>query len=111
VIAPAVERFGPTWLLMSAGFDAHRADPITDLGLTAGDFAALTARAMSFVPSGRAIAMLEGGYDLDALSASTRAVLGVLAGADSASEPMSSGGPGAADVDAVRDLWRSVAES
>ncbi len=46
VIAPAAERFAPTWLLISAGFDAHRDDPITELGLTAGDFAALTARAM-----------------------------------------------------------------
>ena len=34
----------PTWLLISAGFDAHRRDPLTDLGLTAGDFARLTAR-------------------------------------------------------------------
>jgi acetoin utilization deacetylase AcuC-like enzyme len=111
VIAPVVERFDPTWLLISAGFDAHRADPITDLGLTAGDFAALTARAVSLVPPGRTIAMLEGGYDLDALSASTRAVLGVLAGADTESEPVSSGGPGAADVDAVRDLWLDRADT
>ncbi len=41
VIAPVVDRFAPTWLLISAGFDAHRADPLTDLGLSAGDFAAL----------------------------------------------------------------------
>ena len=105
VVAPAVERFAPTWLLISAGFDGHRADPITDLGLSAGDFAALTARAMSFVPPGRTIAMLEGGYDLDALSASTRAVLGELAGADVVSQPQTSGGPGRAEVDAVRAVW------
>jgi acetoin utilization deacetylase AcuC-like enzyme len=109
VIAPAVERFAPTWLLISAGFDAHRADPITDLGLTAGDFAALTSRATAFVPTGRTIAMLEGGYDLDALSASTRAVLGVFAGTDIAAEPASNGGPGAAEVDAVEAVWRDLA--
>ena len=50
VIAPIVDRFEPTWLLISAGFDAHRADPLTDLGLSAGDFADLTARALQHVP-------------------------------------------------------------
>jgi len=39
VVAPLAEEFAPGWLLISAGFDAHRADPLTDLGLTAGDFA------------------------------------------------------------------------
>ena len=68
VVAPVVERFAPTWLLISAGFDAHRDDPLTELGLTAGDFGLLTSRALSFVASGRCVAMLEGGYDLDALS-------------------------------------------
>jgi acetoin utilization deacetylase AcuC-like enzyme len=110
VIAPAVEKFAPTWLLISAGFDAHRADPITDLGLTAGDFAALTARAMSCVTPGRTIAMLEGGYDLDALSASTRAVVGVFAGADAAVEPSSNGGPGKEEVDAAREVWLNQAD-
>ena len=46
VIAPVVERFAPTWLLISAGFDAHRDDPLTELGLTAGDYPLLTARAL-----------------------------------------------------------------
>ena len=44
VVVPLAEEFAPDWLLVSAGFDAHRADPLTDLGLTAGDFADLTAR-------------------------------------------------------------------
>jgi acetoin utilization deacetylase AcuC-like enzyme len=105
IIAPAVERFGPGWLLISAGFDAHCDDPITDLGLTAGDFAVLTTRAMSLVPPGRTIAMLEGGYDLDALNASTRAMLGVFSGAKVASQPTSAGGPGGSEVDAVKAVW------
>src|SRR4051812_5820704 len=42
VLAPLVEAFAPTWLLVSAGFDAHRRDPITSLGLTAGDFSLIT---------------------------------------------------------------------
>ena len=63
-------RSQPTWLLLSAGFDAHRADPLTDLGLSAGDFADLTAElARPSPPPGRRLAFLEGGYDLDALAA------------------------------------------
>ena len=100
------------WLLISAGFDAHRADPFTDLGLSAGDFAALTARALQHVPAGRTVAMLEGGYDLDALTDSTAAVLGVLAGVEVATaERATNGGPGAAAVDAVRQHWHRPAPS
>jgi acetoin utilization deacetylase AcuC-like enzyme len=106
VVAPVVERFAPTWLLISAGFDAHRDDPLTELGLTAGDYPLLTARALQFVPPGRCVAMLEGGYDLDALSSCAAGVLATLAGADVASgEAPSSGGPGASAVDAVGRLW------
>jgi acetoin utilization deacetylase AcuC-like enzyme len=113
VIAPVVDRFAPTWLLISAGFDAHRDDPLTDLGLSAGDFAALTSRAIEHVPAGRTVAMLEGGYDLEALTASTAAVLGVLAGlAPSAgTERVTSGGPGAEAVIAVRDQWQQAGDA
>jgi acetoin utilization deacetylase AcuC-like enzyme len=107
VIAPVVARFAPTWLLISAGFDAHRDDPLTELGLTAGDYPLLTARALQLVPPGRCVAMLEGGYDLDALSSCATAVLSTLAGADlDAAEAPSSGGPGRAAVDAVRQVWQ-----
>ena len=106
VVAPVVERFAPTWLLISAGFDAHRDDPLTELGLTAGDFALLTARALAFVPPGRCVAMLEGGYDLDALSASAAAVLGTLAGAPvAAGARRAAGGPGAEAVADARSVW------
>ncbi len=44
VAAPVIEDFGPTWVLISAGFDAHRADPLADLALSGGDFAAWAAR-------------------------------------------------------------------
>ncbi len=64
VVEPFVERFAPDWLLVSAGFDAHRDDPITGLGLSAGDFADVTARVAGMAPRGRLIAFLEGGYDL-----------------------------------------------
>ena len=68
VVVPAAERFAPTWVLVSAGFDAHRDDPLTDLGLSAGDYSDLTTRVVRLAPPGRRICFLEGGYDLDAVS-------------------------------------------
>ena len=105
VIAPVVEQFAPTWLLISAGFDAHRADPLTDMGLSAGDYPALIRRAMAMVPPQRTVAMLEGGYDLDALTASTSGVLGAMAGLDLRPEAPTAGGPGADAIARVRAIW------
>ena len=47
------QSFAPTWLLLSAGFDAHRADPLTDLGLSAGDFGRADRRPRRPGPPGR----------------------------------------------------------
>jgi acetoin utilization deacetylase AcuC-like enzyme len=105
VITPIVSRFDPTWLIISAGFDAHVADPITDLGLSSGDYALLTARLLELVPAGRRLVVLEGGYDLDALQSSTAAVLATLAGVPHTTEPPTSGGPGVGVVEAVRAFW------
>src|SRR5207244_9588588 len=102
LIGPAIERFGATWVLVSAGFDAHRADPLTDLGLTSGDYADLTRRVASLVPNGRVIAFLEGGYDLEALAASAAAFVGALVGEAFRPEPASAGGPGRGAVEAAR---------
>ena len=106
VIVPALELFAPTWLILSAGFDAHVRDPLTDLALTSGDFGRITARLCSLVPTGRRLAMLEGGYDLQALESSSAAALAVLAGETvTPDEPASSGGPGLRVVDAAIELW------
>jgi acetoin utilization deacetylase AcuC-like enzyme len=94
VIEPVAERFGPTWVLISAGFDAHRADPLTDLGLSAGDFADLTVRSLRLAPVGRRIAFLEGGYDLEALASSAGACVAALAGETFRPEPASGAGQG-----------------
>jgi acetoin utilization deacetylase AcuC-like enzyme len=102
VIAPAIERFAPTWMIISAGFDGHRDDPITDLGLSSGDYADLTSRLAAMVPPGRRLVMLEGGYDLDALRMSTAAALGALAGVRHLPEAQTNGGPGMSTVEAVR---------
>ena len=104
VLAPAVERFDPTWAIVSAGFDAHRADPLTGLGLAAGDYADLTARLLSLTPTARVVAFLEGGYDLEALARSAGACVAGLAGLSYRPEPSTSGGPGRAVVDAAATL-------
>ncbi len=102
VLAPVVERWRPTWLLISAGFDAHRRDPLTGLGLSAADFADITGQLAPFVPTGRRILFLEGGYDLEALACSAGAVLAQLAGTAYRPEPPTAGGPGRHVVAAVR---------
>jgi acetoin utilization deacetylase AcuC-like enzyme len=94
VVAPVAARFGPTWLLISAGFDAHRADPLTDLGLAAGDYADLARDVLGLAPRGRCIAFLEGGYDLQALAASSAATIASLAGEIYRPEPATGAGPG-----------------
>jgi acetoin utilization deacetylase AcuC-like enzyme len=105
VVRPAAEAFEPTWLLLSAGFDAHRADPLTDLALSAGDFGDLTRELLEMGPRGRCIAFLEGGYDLDALAASAAACVGAMAGQTTSPERPTSGGPGG-DAVAATALFR-----
>jgi acetoin utilization deacetylase AcuC-like enzyme len=102
VAAPVIERFAPTWVLISAGFDAHRADPLADLALSDGDFADLARTVAGYAPRpGRVVALLEGGYDLGALRSSVAATLGALAAAPerTGGERPTSGGPGAELVD------------
>jgi acetoin utilization deacetylase AcuC-like enzyme len=93
---PVVDVFEPTWVLVSAGFDAHRDDPLADLGWSAGDFAALTRVVRRLVPKpSRLIAFLEGGYDLHALAMSAGATVAAMADQAYAQiERPTSGGPG-----------------
>jgi acetoin utilization deacetylase AcuC-like enzyme len=72
-IVPALERFGPEVILISAGFDAHREDPLGSLELTAEDFGSLTMELVEIADrlcGGRIISILEGGYHPLALAAS-----------------------------------------
>ncbi len=81
VILPEVERFAPELILVSAGFDAHAADPLAQLNWRTGDFAWLTGRICDVadrVCDGRVVSTLEGGYDLDALGESVAAHVRVL---------------------------------
>jgi acetoin utilization deacetylase AcuC-like enzyme len=103
IIVSSVDPFGPTWVLISAGYDAHRDDPLADLAWSAGDYAALTKLVAGCAPAtGRTVCFLEGGYDLDALAASTAATLAALAGQPAETERESSGGPGMAEVEWAR---------
>ena len=108
VVTPAVAAFAPTWLLVSAGFDAHRYDPLTGLALTSGDYADLTAELMALVPPGRSIYFLEGGYQLDALAASVGACVAALAGEIIHPEQPSRGGQGVEAVAAARRVHARV---
>ena len=70
---PALHEYRPEFILVSAGFDAHRSDPLADLNLEAEDFAWITERICDVAEThcqGRVVSLLEGGYALDALAAS-----------------------------------------
>jgi acetoin utilization deacetylase AcuC-like enzyme len=75
-ILPALDAFAPDCIIVSAGFDAHRDDPLAQLELEAEDFAWITTAIMDAADrhtEGRIVSLLEGGYDLDALAASAAA--------------------------------------
>ena len=75
-ILPALDGFGPELLLISAGFDAHRDDPLAQLGWMEEDYRWLTDRLCELAArhaGGRVVSCLEGGYDLPALGRSVRA--------------------------------------
>jgi acetoin utilization deacetylase AcuC-like enzyme len=107
LVAPVTDRFRPTWVIVSAGFDAHRNDPITELALSAGDYAPITERVLSLVPAGRRLVILEGGYDLHALTACSATVMRLLADVHHHPpfETATSGGPGDAVVRRVLEHW------
>ena len=75
-IIPALRNFGPDLVLISAGFDAHRDDPLANLALVEADFAWATERLADVAArqaGGRLVSMLEGGYNLAALGRSAAA--------------------------------------
>jgi acetoin utilization deacetylase AcuC-like enzyme len=76
LILPALEAFKPDLLVISAGFDAHKADPLAQLRLDASDFTWVTGKLLEVARAhcqGRVVSLLEGGYDLDALAESAAA--------------------------------------
>ncbi|WP_299778219.1 histone deacetylase family protein [uncultured Roseobacter sp.] len=78
---PALDSFAPELIVISAGFDAHEDDPLAQLSLKEADFAWITEALCDLADThadGRVVSTLEGGYDLNALAASTAAHIDVL---------------------------------
>jgi acetoin utilization deacetylase AcuC-like enzyme len=83
VLLPRLDAFRPQLVLVSAGFDAHRDDPLADIRLGHEDYAWVTERLVALArshASGRLVSTLEGGYDLAALAACASAHVSALMG-------------------------------
>jgi len=83
-VFPKLEAFAPDMLIISAGFDAHRRDPLGGVRLVEADYAWVTERLMEIArkhAGGRLVSLLEGGYDLEGLSKSVVAHVETLMGA------------------------------
>ncbi len=82
---PALEKFKPQMIFISAGFDGHREDDMGNLGLVEDDYAWVTKQIVQLADTyaqGRIVSCLEGGYELSALARSVAAHVKVLIGAD-----------------------------
>ncbi len=95
MIVPLGIRFAPDLILISAGFNSHWRDPLGQLQLTCSGYhklAATVAHLADEVCGGRVVAVLEGGYDPEALAGSARAVAHALAGLPAPPDPLGKGG-------------------
>jgi acetoin utilization deacetylase AcuC-like enzyme len=84
LILPQLTKFAPELIVISAGFDAHRRDPLANINLDAEDFGWVTRKLMDVAYSsagGRVVSVLEGGYDLQGLKESVAAHVTALMGA------------------------------
>jgi len=84
LILPQLEKFAPELVVISAGFDAHRRDPLANINLDAEDFGWVTRKLMDAAAKtagGRVVSVLEGGYDLQGLKESVAAHVTALMGA------------------------------
>jgi acetoin utilization deacetylase AcuC-like enzyme len=98
ILAPVAAQFEPEFILVSAGFDIAAGDPLGGMAVTPDGFGLLTASLMAMAErtaAGRLALVLEGGYDLRALSAGVREVLKTLAkgGSPFSASPVSTGLP------------------
>jgi acetoin utilization deacetylase AcuC-like enzyme len=80
-LLPRLDTYAPELIIISAGFDAHRADPLAEIELEVDDFIWITHALCDIADEhskGRIVSILEGGYDLDALGESVAAHVDVL---------------------------------
>ena len=75
MVVPRLRRYGPDWILVSCGFDAHHLDPLAGLRLTEADYHFMASQLLEVAPSSRILIFLEGGYNLEAIAGSTQAML------------------------------------
>jgi acetoin utilization deacetylase AcuC-like enzyme len=104
IVEPVVRAFDPELVLVSAGFDPHRDDPLAGMAVTERGFAAIAASCLagaSGAAKGRAVFVLEGGYDLDGIAASSGAVMKALLG-----ETGETGGESAPRIDSLIGVFR-----
>jgi len=83
VVLPVLQQFEPDLVMISAGFDAHRNDPLGGLRLSTAAFAAMTMALRGVAEEccrGRVVAVIEGGYDLEALAECTNVLIETLNG-------------------------------
>jgi histone deacetylase 6 len=110
IVEPIGKAFAPDLVLVSAGFDAYQGDPLANMALTANGYAALAQTCVAIAEAsarGRAVFVLEGGYDLDGLAACGAAVTGVLLG-----DPPPDVAAAGASMDRVVEAYRrAFAES
>jgi acetoin utilization deacetylase AcuC-like enzyme len=109
ILVPIALQFQPELVLVSAGFDAHAADPLASMAVSADGFGLFTEVVMAVAAAscgGRIVLTLEGGYNLDALTDSVRAVFNALVtGRCELTEA-----PGSSSSSTVRERVRAVAE-
>jgi len=104
VVEPVVRAYDPGLVLVSVGFDPHRDDPLAGMAVTEGGFAQIAASCLAGAAGaakGRAVFVLEGGYDLDGMAASAGQVVKVLLG-----ETVETGGDSASRIDSLIGVFR-----
>ncbi len=110
ILIPVARRFNPELILVSAGYDAHWADPLAWMELTVAGFAALV-RYLEALASdlcqGRLVFSLEGGYNLKALSSAVVATFKVLMGREY-SDPLDASGRPEADISSLLEKVKEI---
>jgi acetoin utilization deacetylase AcuC-like enzyme len=100
LVMPRLEEFQPDWVLVSAGYDAHEADPLAGIRLREPDYGVMASLLTQVVPPERIVFFLEGGYNLAALTGSVAATLRGVAGKAEA--------PPERDRTGVGGAWRVI---
>ena len=105
---PIAREYRPGLIAFSAGYDAHRADPLAQCMLDEGAYGAMAAtmRDLAAELGAPVLVCLEGGYDLDALAASVVATLSALGGSEAA--PSVGPGPAAAHRERLGEHWPAL---